>query len=93
MYLHLAPHFLRNFFIENEDIIAKFYPEQYAEVVSMAKIVEVEPYLLLMLNYAFELHQALCTSIVARLPDGHVIHGRNLDFGFADTMRNSTFRA
>jgi len=46
-----------------------------------------------MLNYAFELHQALCTSVVARMPDGHVIHGRNLDFGFADTMRNSTFRA
>jgi len=34
----------------------------------------------------------LCTSVVARLPNGNVIHGRNQDFGFPDAMRNSSYR-
>jgi len=37
--------------------------------------------------------QAFCTSIVARQPDGTILHGRNLDFDFADEMRNVTFVA
>jgi hypothetical protein len=52
-------------------------PEYYAEIQSMAQILGFDTHLVLMLNYAFELDQALCTSIVARLPDGKVLHGRN----------------
>jgi len=51
----------------------------------------MEPALALMLNFAFELDQALCTSVVARMPDGKVIHGRNMDFGFPDAVRNASY--
>lgn len=59
----------------------------------MAKIVEMDTSLLLALNYAFELGKALCTSIVARTADGKIIHGRNMDFGFPDAMRNASYLA
>ncbi len=90
-YLHLAPPFLRNFFRDNEEVIKQKHLDIYAEIVSIAEIVEIETSLVLMLNYAFELHQALCTSIVARTPNGNIIHGRNMDFGFADAVRNATY--
>lgn len=90
-YLHLAPRFLRNFFKDNEEVIKLRHLEEYAEIVSISNIVELDTYLVLMLNYAFELHQALCTSIVARTPEGKIIHGRNMDFGFADAVRNATY--
>lgn len=67
--------------------------EYYREIVSMANIFGMDTYLLLMLNYAFELKHALCTSIVARQADGKIIHGRNMDFGFADAVRNATYIA
>jgi len=57
----------------------------------MADILGVDHYIALMLNYAFELGDALCTSIVARTPSGKVIHGRNMDFAFPDAMRNATY--
>lgn len=90
-YLHLAPRFLRNFFKDNEEVIKLRHLEEYDEIVSIAKIVELDTSIVLMLNYAFELHQALCTSIVARTPEGKIIHGRNMDFGFADAVRNATY--
>jgi len=46
----------------------------------------------LTLNYLYEM-QAFCTSIVSRMPDGTIIHGRNLDFDFSDEMRNISFIA
>jgi len=46
-----------------------------------------------MMNYAFELGDALCTSVVARQADGTIIAARNLDFAFADAVRNITFKA
>ena len=39
------------------------------------------------------MEDALCTSIVARQADGTIIHGRNLDFGFADAMRKASYVA
>ena len=90
-YLHLAPPFLRNFFRDNEEAIKQKHMDIYAEIVSIAEIVEIEIDLVLMLNYAFELHQALCTSIIARTPNGNIIHGRNMDFGFADAVRNASY--
>jgi len=57
----------------------------------MASILEFDPYIMLTLNYAFELGDAMCTSIIARQPDGSLIHGRNMDFGFPDAMRNASY--
>jgi hypothetical protein len=90
-YLHLLPRFVRNFFLDNEDIIASRNPEIYQEIVGMANVLGLETYIALALNYAFELGDALCTSIVARRPDGVIIHGRNMDFAFPDAMRNASY--
>jgi len=65
-YLHLAPRFVRNFFQSNEEAIASKNMEQYDEIVGMADILGCDHHIALMLNYAFELGDALCTSIVAR---------------------------
>lgn len=40
--------------------------EYFREVVGMAQVLELDTSILFMLNYAFELGDALCTSIVAR---------------------------
>lgn len=91
-YLHLCPRIIREVFADHQRFIKMRHHEYYEEVQGYAEALGFDPNLLLMLNYAFELDKALCTSIVARMPDGKVIHGRNLDFGFADAVRNATFR-
>jgi len=90
-YLHLCPRFVRSFFESNEDVISQRHLENYDEILGMAGILDLESHILLMLNYAFELGKALCTSIVARQADGKIIHGRNMDFGFPDAMRNASY--
>jgi hypothetical protein len=90
-YLHLTPGFVRDFFEKHENIIKMRHLGNYEEVVSIANIIEMPTYITLMLNYAFELGDALCTSVVARQADGTVIHGRNMDFAFPDAMRNATY--
>ena len=49
-----------------------------------------------LLNVGYEVSDA-CTSIVAALPDGTVLHGRNLDFwagmGFTNTLKELAFEA
>mmetsp|Transcript_20933 Transcript_20933/g.20006 ORF Transcript_20933/g.20006 Transcript_20933/m.20006 type:complete len:159 (-) Transcript_20933:95-571(-) len=92
-YMHLVPRFLRNFFESNMDVIKVRNLQHYREVDGIAKIVGKETWVIFMLNYAFELSDVLCTSIVARQPDGSIIHGRNMDFAFPDAMRNASYIA
>lgn len=90
-YLHLAPKFVRTFFQSNEEVIKQRHIENYEEITGMATILGYDSYIMLLLNYAFELGDALCTSIVARTPEGKIIHGRNMDFAFPDAMRNASY--
>jgi hypothetical protein len=46
---------------------------------------------LLILNYVYDVYCA-CTSIVAQQTDGTVLHGRNLDFAFADDSREIVYK-
>jgi hypothetical protein len=54
-YLHICPRVFKNYFKDNEVAIAATMEEEYAEIVSMAQILDIETYLLLTLNFAFEL--------------------------------------
>jgi len=92
-FVHLSPRFIRDFFEDHSKFINLRHHEYYEEVQGYAAALGFEASLLLMLNYAFELGEALCTSIVARTADGRIIHGRNQDFAFTDAMRNATFMA
>mmetsp|Transcript_40076 Transcript_40076/g.29572 ORF Transcript_40076/g.29572 Transcript_40076/m.29572 type:complete len:175 (+) Transcript_40076:159-683(+) len=93
MYLHLVPRFVRNFFYDNLDVMAARNLEHFREIKGAAELIGVDTALAYMLNNAYEMGDVLCTSIVARTSEGHVIHGRNLDFAFPDASRNVTFIA
>ena len=56
----------------------------------MAKIMGIDTNILILVQYIYEL-SSFCTSILAADPSGTVIHVRNLDFAFADLMRNLTY--
>jgi len=90
-YLHLVPGFVRSFFESNQDVIRLRHKENSEEIDSISQIIGFDSYVMLMLNYAFELGDALCTSIIARQTDGTLIHGRNMDFAFPDAMRNASY--
>lgn len=45
-----------------------------------------------MINFIYEF-ASFCTSAIAKLPDGTIVHDRNLDFNFADPMRKLTYVA
>mmetsp|Transcript_38497 Transcript_38497/g.28337 ORF Transcript_38497/g.28337 Transcript_38497/m.28337 type:complete len:130 (+) Transcript_38497:157-546(+) len=92
-YLHLAPGFIRNFFKSNMDIIKLRHIEHYREIEGVAAILGQETWVVFMLNWAYELGEVLCTSIVARTAEGRVIHGRNMDFAFPDASRNASYIA
>lgn len=69
--------------------------ERYMEIKGIVDAVD-DPSITMskaiLINSLYEL-QAWCTSIVAQQADGKIVHSRNLDFDFADYMRNITFRA
>ena len=46
----------------------------------------------IMINYVYEF-LTFCTSVIVRLPDGTIVHGRNLDFNFAKDMQSITYEA
>lgn len=50
----------------------------------------MDPKNLMVAQYAYEF-SAFCTSVIAHDSNGMIIHSRNLDFAFADPMRNITY--
>ena len=44
------------------------------------------------INYIYDL-TAFCTGIIAQKADGQIIHGRNLDYNFAEYLQNLTYIA
>ena len=65
-------------------------PEYYEEIDGMSTYLEIDTATLMFMQYVYEF-SAFCTSSVARLKDGTIIHDRNLDFAFAEKMRTITF--
>ena len=47
---------------------------------------------MLLMNSLYEL-ESWCTSVIARMDDGTIIHSRNLDFAFSETMEKITYNA
>lgn len=59
---------------------------------SLAKIVGIETYEALLVNSVVDF-SSFCTSIVAKMPNGTIIHARNLDFDFPSIMSKLVFKA
>lgn len=72
--------------------IKKSYPEYYEEITGIAEVIDLNPDLVLMINFVHEV-SSHCTSIIVRDKNGTIIHERNLDFGEADTLRKVSYIA
>lgn len=69
--------------------------ERYLEIKGFAEaaaIPEIPVSRAILINVFFEM-QSWCTSIVAQMKDGTIIHQRNLDFDHAHSMQQLVFQA
>ncbi|CAG9311978.1 unnamed protein product [Blepharisma stoltei] len=64
-------------------------PEFKQELQGMAQTVNITYKEAAFLNFMYE-YNAFCTSIVVRLTNGTIIHGRNLDYDSEEFLRNTT---
>lgn len=62
-------------------------PEYVEEIRAVSELADIEFHLLYMINFIYEF-AAFCTSIVVRTESERIIHGRNLDFEFANLIAN-----
>lgn len=58
----------------------------------MAEMAGIETHLAVLMNFVYEF-DSYCTSLIARLSNGQIIHQRNLDFYFANVTREITYIA
>ena len=56
----------------------------------MAQFAKVDTHLAVMMNYVYEF-DSFCTSLIARLNNGTIVHMRNMDFYFSNDTRNITY--
>lgn len=83
----MVPRFLIKIFDMGQPILKVLHPEVFAEVAGIHEAVpEIDMPTLLFLNYLYDF-KSLCTSIVARTPEGFIVHGRNLDYAYPDMVR------
>ena len=62
-------------------IAAINYPEAYYSMQSLASIIGMETYETLLVNSIVDF-SSWCTSIVAQMTNGTIVHARNLDFDY-----------
>lgn len=91
-YLYYIPWVIRYFMSDVAGYFWWIQPEYYEELNGMGPALGLDPKLLLLAQYAYEF-SAFCTSVIAYDKNGTIIHGRNLDFAFADNMHNMTYEA
>mmetsp|Transcript_26684 Transcript_26684/g.48064 ORF Transcript_26684/g.48064 Transcript_26684/m.48064 type:complete len:331 (+) Transcript_26684:1005-1997(+) len=58
------------------------------EVQSMADVCDISYAEAIFLNFMYEYNQH-CTSIVVRNASGYILHGRNLDYDYGDSLRKT----
>ncbi len=87
----VAPQY-REIFQKSEDRFLQANPEAFYAMESLAKIIDRPVWQTLMVNSIVDF-SSFCTSIVARMENGTIIHGRNLDFDFPTIMENLVYKA
>lgn len=81
----IAPEF-RTMFQNNTDKFLDSNPEAYWAMQSLATIIDRPLWQTLLVNSVVDI-TSFCTSVVGRMSDGEVIHGRNLDFDFPTVLQ------
>ena len=75
-----------------ESVINFMHPNYYEEIKALSSIVEIPTYKLLAVDYINE-ELAACTSMCVKHPDGHIMHGRNLDTPWLSILRDTAYIA
>ena len=78
--MEISPKY-QDFFKNNLDQFKTVNPHVYYAMESLAKILDLETYQTIFVNSIVDF-SSFCTSIVARMQNGTLIHARNLDFDF-----------
>ena len=79
-------------FKENESKFQELNPHAYEALTAMTKITETELSVALMINSIADI-VTFCTSIVARMQNGTIIHARNLDFDPPQLLNKLIYKA
>lgn len=87
----VAPNY-REVFKQKTPLFEEKNPEAYYSMEALANITGLELYQTLLVNSIVDF-SAWCTSIVARMENGTIIHARNLDFDFPSIMEKMVYRA
>eukprot|EP00347_Sterkiella_histriomuscorum_P004243 403361198 len=91
-YQQFIPSIAQKMFEKLDWIVWYFHEEHYYEIQGMAEAAGIETHLAVMLNFVYEF-DSYCTSLIARLSNGQIVHQRNLDFYFADHSRELVYIA
>ena len=82
----------RTVFQHKEDHFLQYNPEAFYAMESLSKITGIPVWQTLLVNSIVDF-SSFCTSIVARMQNGTIIHARNLDFDFPDMMQTLVYKA
>lgn len=92
MFIHsLSPKYQEEFRI-NVDKFRVVNPHVYYSMESLAKVIGLETYQTIFVNSVVDF-SSFCTSIVARMQNGTIIHARNLDFDFPTILNKLVYVA
>ncbi|TNV77093.1 hypothetical protein FGO68_gene7739 [Halteria grandinella] len=92
MFLHsVAPQY-RDEFKEKAPLFKDHNPEAYYSMEALAQIIGMETHETLLVNSIVDF-SSWCTSIVARMENGTIIHARNLDFDYPSMMVHLVYKA
>ena len=87
----VAPKY-RDIFKRREDHFLYMNPEAFYAMESLSKITGLPVWQTLLVNSIVDF-SSFCTSIVARMQNGTIIHARNLDFDFPELMETLVYKA
>lgn len=92
MFLHSVAPKYREVFRQRQEWFQRTNPEAFDAMRSLASIIGMQTHETLLVNSIVDF-SSWCTSIVARMENGTVIHARNLDFDFPSLMTKLVYRA
>ncbi len=92
LFYQTVPPQYRGFFKVNEEQFKQVNPHVYFAMESLANILEIETQQAILVNSIVDFY-SFCTSIVARMENGTIIHARNLDFDYPETMNELVYLA
>ena len=77
---------LKDDILKSYNYVKKYFPEYSTEIEFISNYTGISINKIWAFQYLYEMY-FYCTSIVAKLPNGHILHGRDLDFKFNEISK------